>query len=242
MPGSDLDVVLFHDSDAGGRSAGPRSLPNLAFFHRLAQRVIDLLTVQTTSGRLFELDMRLRPDGSAGPLVTPLARLERYLGQSAWTFEHQALVRARPVAGGRVLARRFDAIRAEILSKPRDLEVLRDEVVAMRARIHAHKGAAEEDPKLAPGGIVDVEFMVQYLVLAWAHRHPELLRHTDNARILEAAAEVGVIHSDQARTLIEGYYALRGEVHRMLLHSDSAPSDLRDVRSRIVAIWQEVFA
>lgn len=241
-PGSDLDIVMFHDSEPSGRSRGPRSLPNLAFFHRLAQRVIDLLTLQTTSGRLFELDMRLRPDGNAGPLVTPLTRLERYLEESAWTFEHQALVRARPVAGAAELARRFEVIRAEILSKPRDLQALRAEVLAMRERIHAQKGAAEADPKLAPGGIVDIEFMVQYLVLAWAHRHPELLRYTDNARILEAAAEVGVIHSDQARILIEGYYALRGEVHRMLLHSDLAPSDLRDVRRRIVAIWQEIFA
>ena len=112
----------------------------------------------------------------------------------------------------------------------------------MRERIRAEKGAPEGDPKLAPGGIVDIEFMVQYLVLAWAHQHPELLRHTDNTRILEAAAAVGIINSDQARALIEGYYALRGEVHRMLLHSDSTPDDLLDVRSRIAAIGQEVFA
>ncbi len=241
-PGSDLDIVMFHGCDPKGHSDGPQRLPNLAVFHRLAQRVIELLTTQTTSGRLYQLDMRLRPDGGAGPLVAPLTRLERYLEESAWTFEHQALVRARPIAGSPTLARRFSGIRAAILSMPRDRRALRDQVLAMRERIRAEKGAPEGDPKLAPGGIVDIEFMVQYLVLAWAHQHPELLRHTDNTRILEAAAAVGIINSDQARALIEGYYALRGEVHRMLLHSDSTPDDLLDVRSRIAAIGQEVFA
>ena len=240
-PASDLDLVLYHGAQPQGHTDGERPLPNLAFFNRVAQRMVTLLTAQTTSGRLYEIDMRLRPDGSAGPLVSSLDRLRKYLTDSAWTFEHQALVRARPVAGSPLLAERFLALRREVLSRPRDRERLRADVLAMRERIRNQKGSRDEDAKLASGGIVDIEFMVQYLVLGASSEHPELLQFSDNTRILETAARVGLLTEAQARSLIEAYYALRGEAHRQVLHGDAPAADLAPVRERVLELERQVF-
>jgi [glutamine synthetase] adenylyltransferase / [glutamine synthetase]-adenylyl-L-tyrosine phosphorylase len=205
-PGSDLDLVFVH------------RLPeaHLGFVHRMVRRLLQVLTTRTHSGSLYEVDMRLRPSGNAGMLVSSLAAFEKYQREEAWTWEHQALVRARVVAGDATLAQAFDDVRAGVLRTTRDRDALRRDGGAMRRRSE-DTASGDADLKRPAGGIVDIEFMVQYLVLGWAHEHPELCRFTDNIRILETAARLRLIDEDRARTLKDAYLALRAERHRTAL-------------------------
>ncbi len=175
--GSDLDLVFLHDS-AGSRqiTAGPRQIDNAAFFAKLVQRIIHFLTTRTGAGDLYEVDTRLRPSGRAGLLVSAVEAFAEYQHRQAWTWEHQALARARVVAGPTALAERFQIIRREILQRERDPDVLRREVRDMRERMRAELDASTAevfDLKQGRGGIADIEFVVQYAVLANASRYPE---------------------------------------------------------------------
>lgn len=243
--GSDLDLVFLHDSDGKGATDGPRPIDTPLFFTRLGQRIIHLLTAVTPAGSLYEVDMRLRPSGNAGLLVTSLGAFADYQQQNAWTWEHQALVRARVVAGSEALASRFDQIRGAILSRKRDIPVLREDVVKMRHKMRDHLGSKEPGQdfnlKHDAGGMVDIEFLCQYAVLALAHQTPGLLVYSDNMRILDTLADSGHLPSDEAEQLKEAYLAYRSRTHRAALTGEKAvgkTGDFKAHRASVEALWR----
>jgi len=211
--GSDLDLVFLHDSEGGvQRSDGPEPLDNGLWFARLVRRFSHFMTVRTETGLLYEIDLRLRPNGSAGLLVTSVDAFEGYQRDAAWTWEHQALLRARAVHGDPALMQRFESIRQEILCRERSAQVLARSVADMRSRMLAAHGQAAEglmDLKRDPGGITDLEFVVQYLALAHAGEHPSIVRHSDNVRVLESARQAGVIDADTAEEATRLWLDLR---------------------------------
>jgi glutamate-ammonia-ligase adenylyltransferase len=243
--GSDLDLVFLHGVESGDDStdgAAPLVLP--VFFARLGQRLIHVLTAYTPAGLLYEVDMRLRPDGASGMLVSSLSAYEAYQREKAWLWEHQALVRARPVAGDRLIGERFLAIRRAILGQPRDETVLRQGILDMRQRMRQEldRSTADEiDLKQSPGGIVDIEFMVQYGVLAHAHAHPTLLDYPDNIRLLAALGDAGLMPHEDVAQLSDVYREYRCEVHRRALQEQGGTIDASrfvDERRQVLAIWQ----
>jgi glutamate-ammonia-ligase adenylyltransferase len=245
--GSDLDLVFLHDS-AGSRqlTAGPRQIDNAAFFAKLVQRIIHFLTTRTGAGELYEVDTRLRPSGRAGLLVSAFDAFAEYQHRQAWTWEHQALVRARVVAGPAALAERFQMIRREILQRERDPNILRQEVRDMRERMRAELDASTAevfDLKQGRGGIADIEFVVQYAVLANASRYPELLTYTDNIRQLDGLERCGVLSIADAARLRHAYRGLRRRIHLLKLQEQPAqiPSDVaQDERERVIRIWRRL--
>ncbi|MBV7512187.1 MULTISPECIES: bifunctional [glutamate--ammonia ligase]-adenylyl-L-tyrosine phosphorylase/[glutamate--ammonia-ligase] adenylyltransferase [unclassified Pseudomonas] len=256
--GSDLDLVFIHDGDPQAETDGPKPIDGAQFFTRLGQRIIHLLTAQTNSGQLYEVDMRLRPSGASGLLVSSLGAFARYQENEAWTWEHQALVRARVLVGSPDVGQAFEKVRAAVLGKPRDLATLRQEVSEMRAKMrdnlgskstaagtgaNAFEATAPFDLKQDAGGIVDIEFMVQYAALAWSESHPPLLRWTDNIRILEGLEEEGLMPAEDASLLREAYKAYRSAAHRQALQKDAGviPGDqFVDERRQVVRIWREL--
>jgi len=245
---SDLDMIFLHGAEQeGGVTDGARPIANEVFFARLGQRLIHILTARTGGGILYEVDTRLRPSGGSGMLVTNPAAFREYQDSHAWAWEHQALIRARPIAGDAALARVFEEIRATTLCRARDPETLRTEVAAMRARMHAAQ--APHDPgeinlKHDPGGMIDVEFMVQYAVLRWAHDHPELIRHRGNIPLLEALQARGLLNTAQAGLLRDAYHRYLGVEQRLKLMERRplvAPQELGDFPQRVRALWQEWF-
>ena len=228
--GSDLDLVFIHDADPNGMTDGPVPLDNSSFFTRLGQRIIHILTTQTPLGALYEVDMRLRPSGNSGLLVSSLKSFADYQHKSAWTWEHQALVRARPVAGDARLAEAFNALRTEVLSAPRDLDKLRTDVIEMREKMRGQltpKGTETEnnpvfDLKHGRGAIVDIEFLVQYALLRWAHEHPGIVKWTDNIRQLEALDEEQLLGHNLAQALTDAYKGFRESLHRLMLQQAPA--------------------
>lgn len=239
--GSDLDLVFIHDADTQADTDGPRPLDGASFFARLGQKIIHLLTTAMASGQLYEVDMRLRPSGASGLLVTSLPAFTQYQREHAWTWEHQALVRARVVAGDAALAARFDAVRAEVLSTARDAMKLRAEVVEMREKMRDHLAPKTgADLKHGEGGLVDIEFLVQYLTLAHAHAHPALTRWPDNVRLLETLASEGLLASGTAQSLTAAYLALRRAGHRQALANAGRLLDgdeLLAEREQVHAAW-----
>ncbi len=220
--GSDLDLVFLHAAAPGQTTGGVRPIDNTQFFARLGQRVIHILTSHTRAGRIYETDMRLRPSGSSGPLVSHIDAFAKYQRESAWTWEHQALIRARALCGDPQLRARFHRIRRDILAQPRDREQLRHDVLDMRLRLLKEKGlneAAAFDVKQGRGGIVDIEFIVQYLVLAYSHQHPNLTDWTDNVRLLVTLIDSGQIDHATAYRLREAYLTYRAAVHRLNLQN-----------------------
>ncbi|MCI0510933.1 glutamate-ammonia-ligase adenylyltransferase [Chromohalobacter marismortui] len=247
--GSDLDLVFLHDADPKGATDGAKALDNTVFFTRLGQRIIHLLTAMTPSGALYEVDMRLRPSGNAGLLVTTLEAFADYQRQQAWTWEHQALVRSRAIAGNPALCERFEAARREVLSQPRDPDTLREAVVAMRRKMRTHLGSSDQAGrqgtfhlKQDPGGMVDIEFLCQYAVLALGAETPEMLAFSDNMRILETLESVGRLPAEQARELREAYLTYRGISHRASLAKAGSQVEIADIdehRRRVRAIWAQ---
>jgi glutamate-ammonia-ligase adenylyltransferase len=242
--GSDLDMVFLHAGALGGTTDGDRPVDTSVFFARLGQRVVHMLTAPTAVGRLYEADMRLRPSGSSGLLVCPVEAFRTYQLEEAWTWEKQALVRARPIAGDAALQDRFWEIRREVLAQPRDPAALRAEIARMRGRMRAEllKTAPDEfDLKQSPGGIVDIEFLVQYLVLKGAHRHPDdLLRWTDNVRLLGALADGGLLERETAHVLRMAYLVYRSVGHKLSLRErpDRVPAErFAPLRDRVVETW-----
>lgn len=209
--GSDLDVVFLYEAAEEAHSAGPRVLDAGRWSARLAQKVVALLGTVTAAGRLFDVDVRLRPDGAKGLLVSPLPGFAEYQRQRAWTWEHQALVRARGIAGDPELQQRFEAIRASVLAQPRDGASLRDDVTSMRKRMRTEldrSDAARFDIKQGEGGLVDLEFLLQYLVLRDAGKHPELLRPRDTHGLLDAACGQGILAAETCPGLREAHAVL----------------------------------
>ncbi|WP_303856601.1 bifunctional [glutamate--ammonia ligase]-adenylyl-L-tyrosine phosphorylase/[glutamate--ammonia-ligase] adenylyltransferase [Salinicola salarius] len=246
--GSDLDLVFLYDAAPRGVTDGAKSIDNLVFFTRLGQRIIHLLTATTPSGTLYEVDMRLRPSGNAGLLVSSLDAFAEYQRNEAWIWEHQALVRARAVAGDGTLKERFEAVRREVLARERDDDELRREVVNMRLKMREHLGSGGEAReagqfhlKQDAGGLVDIEFMNQYAVLALSARTPALLEVTDNMRLMDALAESGKLPEQDARKLQAAYLAYRDASHRAALAKRGSlvsAEAFADHREHILALWR----
>jgi len=242
--GSDLDLVFLHAASEGQTSGeNIHAIANGFFYARLGQRVIHILTTHTRAGTLYDTDMRLRPSGSSGPLVSHVDAFREYLDKEAWIWEHQALVRARIVCGDPAIARHFNQTRNEILCRSRDRTGLREEIARMRDRMRNEHGGSEPgvfNIKQGRGGIVDIEFLVQYLVLLNAETHNELVQWPDNIRQLEALAEAGILTLDTSRFLKEAYLTYRAEVHRLSLQEKSAniPEEaFHDLRENVKKIW-----
>jgi glutamate-ammonia-ligase adenylyltransferase len=236
---SDLDLVYLHDDPAPG--AGE-------LYARLGQRMSTWMSTQTSAGQLFEVDLRLRPNGDSGMLVCPVAAFRDYQLQQAWVWEHQALTRARFCAGDPAVGEQFEATRIEILRQPRDLATLRDEVLAMRQRMldqHASKSDELFDIKHDRGGLIDVEFIVQYLVLGHAHRHARLCGNLGNIALLGIAAELGLIPADLADRVRSAYREFRRMQHTLRLNEGRRARVERASQSRRIAavgmLWQAVF-
>lgn len=202
--GSDLDLVFLYTADADAHSDGARSLDAQRWFARLGQKVVALLGAVTAAGRLFDVDVRLRPDGAKGLLVSSLASFADYQRERAWTWEHQALVRARSVAGDDSLCADFEAVRAETLARAREPVKLREDIVAMRRRMRAEldrSDAAVFDLKQGEGGLVDLEFLLQAVVLEQAAAQPALLVPRNTPGLIEVARRVGAFDAVTAAGL-----------------------------------------
>ncbi len=247
--GSDLDLVFLHDSRGEQQETdGSPPLDNERFFARLVQRLIHFLSIQTSSGKLYEIDTRLRPSGRAGLLVTSLDGFRRYQESEAWVWEHQALLRSRALAGSRDVCDAFERIRREILVAHIDRKKLPSEVVKMRQRMRAELSQAkpgEFDVKQDAGGVADVEFLVDYWVLAGSAEYPALVEFPDNVRQLEALERVGLVPAERCRRLKEAYLALRQRVHELALDERPrvvAGTEFVAVRAFVADVWNEVFA
>lgn len=237
--GSDLDLVfLYHPSD-------PHDPEQSVYFSRLGQRIIHMLNAHTPAGVLYEVDMRLRPSGASGLLVSSIQAYEDYQRHDAWTWELQALVRARVIAGDGMIKQRFEAIRREVLGRKRDADDLQREVREMRERMRAELSHARPgyfDIKQDKGGIHDIEFLVQYGVLLWSNRHPELLSWTDNIRILQEFGRSGLMSEEEVRVISDSYRSYRSCVHRMALQEEDAEVEAGQYaqeRAAITEIWQK---
>ena len=243
--GSDLDVVfLYDDSD----EADPDCAQDV--YGAFVRKLITWLTLRTPAGQLFDIDTALRPNGNSGLLVTSIAAFERYQqgrgSNTAWTWEHQALTRARFCAGCTDVAPRFDAVRAQVLSAARDQHALAAEVVTMRQRVlAAHRVPADVfDVKHSRGGMMDAEFAVQYLVLAHAHRHVELLDNVGNIALLQRAEAHALLPAGIGSAAAAAYRELRRAQHRARLDEQPtqfAPAALAAEREAIMALWHAVF-
>ncbi|MGC3819754.1 bifunctional [glutamate--ammonia ligase]-adenylyl-L-tyrosine phosphorylase/[glutamate--ammonia-ligase] adenylyltransferase [Acinetobacter sp. G11] len=248
--GSDLDLVFIHYISEQGDTDGIKQISGFEFAMRVAQKFMSLMTTQTLDGRVYEIDTRLRPSGEAGLLVTSLKAFEQYQLKSAWVWEHQALVRARSIAGEVSLREKFEDLRCRILTQPRDEANVRAEVLKMRQKMKDHLGSSKEQQKDGifhlkqdAGGIVDIEFMAQYAVLAWSGSNPDLAHYSDNVRILEDAAKTDRLSSADATALIQAYLRERAESHRLALANQSmqvAADDWYDTREVVCKLWQRL--
>ena len=237
---SDLDIIfLFGDDDADERAQEN--------YLRLAQRLNNWLTLRTSSGTLFDTDLRLRPSGEKGLLVSPLAAFERYEEEAAWVWEHQALTRARYCAGDAAIGAAFEAIRVRILTRERDAGTLAQEVLAMREKMHAaHPNKSGLfDVKHDRGGMIDVEFIVQFLVLAHAHRHAALTANLGNIALLKISADLGLIAAGLAERCGDAYREFRGMQHALRLNGAQyarVPPEQVAVHVQAVReLWASVF-
>ena len=235
---SDLDLVYLFDDDAMDAEEN---------YTRLSQRLNSWLSSQTPAGILFETDLRLRPNGDSGLLAVSVDAFRDYQLKNAWPWEHQALTRARFCAGDPAVGRRFEEIRVEILRLPRDLAKLKEDVVAMRRKMydaHALNSATGFALKHDPGGIIDVEFIVQYLILGHAHQYAELTGNLGNIALLRIAGELGLIDPGQARAAGNAYREYRRLQHaRRLSATPKAPIPREEVEQHIAAVttlWQAV--
>jgi glutamate-ammonia-ligase adenylyltransferase len=248
--GSDLDIVFIHNANPTKYTNGEKQVDNQVFYTRLVQRVVHIMTTMMPSGDLYEVDMRLRPEGNSGMLVTSLKAFEDYQYKSAWTWEHQALVRARVVAGSNVLADAFDCVRKDVLASV-SKEALRDAVVDMRKKMRASLASNEQGLKEEvfhlkhdAGGIVDIEFMSQYAVLKWGAEHPDMLVWSDNIRILETLERLELLDQVTVNQLIEAYKMFRIESHRKILDNQKVVLEgdevtgYQEYRQNVIKIWQ----
>jgi glutamate-ammonia-ligase adenylyltransferase len=209
---SDLDLVFVYDSAvATCESDGARPLEGVRYFARLAQRVVHWLTTQTRAGKLYDVDVRLRPDGGKGLLVVGLDAFAEYQRERAWIWETQALVRARPVAGDAQAMARFRAMRAELLARSRERPVVLEQVSSMRARWRSERDRSDAvllDLKQGAGALLDIEFIVQTLVLLHAHAAPRLLSSSNTAELIGIAGQTGIITAAQMQSLQQAHLAL----------------------------------
>ncbi len=246
--GSDLDLVFLHNSQAENQyTNGEKCVDNSVFFARLGQRIIHYLNTPTASGFLYEVDTRLRPSGGSGLLVSSIESFATYQAEQAWTWEHQALVRARGIAGDSLIMTEFDQVRQNILRQSRHIERLTADVREMRQRMRRELLTRRQhcfDLKQGVGGISDIEFIVQYLALRWANQYPSIVEHTDNLRILEALVACQRLTKATATRLADIYLSYRHRVHELNLQRLPHvvdDSEFRESRSQVAQVWQDLF-
>ncbi|MDP3701042.1 MAG: bifunctional [glutamate--ammonia ligase]-adenylyl-L-tyrosine phosphorylase/[glutamate--ammonia-ligase] adenylyltransferase [Hylemonella sp.] len=239
--GSDLDIVFVYEDEH-------EDAPEV--YALLVRKLINWLTVKTGEGDLYEIDTALRPNGSSGLLVTTFEAYANYQQQrgsnTAWTWEHQAMTRARFVLGSAALRQRFDAVRQAVIASPRDAQALRGEIVAMREKVRqAHPVHGEQfDVKHSPGGMVDAEFSVQYLVLSQSAGHPELVANVGNIALLRAAEAAGLLPTGVGSAAADAYRELRRVQHRARLNEEptQVPTEtMAGERAAVLALWKAVF-
>ena len=243
--GSDLDVVFLYD-DAG--EPDPDRAQEV--YGHFVRKLITWLTLRTAAGELFDIDTALRPNGNSGLLVTSINSFERYQvgrgSNTAWTWEHQALTRARFCAGSAALGARFDAVRRQVLAAPRDAAALQQEVTGMRDKVRAARPVKDGlyDVKHSPGGMMDAEFVVQTLVLTEAAQHPELLDNAGNIALLQRAERGGLLPPGVGEAAANAYRELRRAQHTARLDERPTqfdPAGLASERAAVLALWQAVF-
>ena len=256
--GSDLDLVFLHgaendqDMTVVSESSNtesvmkPRPIVNSVFFARLGQRLIHLLSARTAAGTLYEVDMRLRPDGASGMLVSKIKSYKEYQLNKAWVWEHQALVRARAITGDPLIIQQFNEIRINVLTQAREISGLKTEVIKMREKMRQSlsRGTTELfDIKQDEGGIVDIEFIVQFGVLAWAHEFPELCEHTDNISLLHVLQKIGTLSQTDTVNLTEAYKHYRYHLHLLALQENKGlveNSEFESQRQLVRSIWNKI--
>ncbi len=247
--GSDLDMVFLYDcADTNALTNGEKPLPCSQFYVRLGQKIRHILDTKLLAGELYEVDMRLRPNGDSGGLVTLLSSYEPYLTQQAWTWELQALVRSRYIAGDKHIQEQFSILRQRVLSLPRELSALKTDVHDMRKKMReslATKSADTFDLKQSAGGIVDIEFIVQFGVLSIAHQAPEkMTKYTDNIRLIDCLNAQDFISQESSDTLKRAYCAYRDAGHKRVLQGDKAlvaAKYFADLRAQVTQIWDKIF-
>jgi glutamate-ammonia-ligase adenylyltransferase len=241
---SDLDLIFLHDSIGEQQETdGQSPVDNQIFFLRYAQRVIHLLSMHSAAGRLYEVDVRLRPSGKGGMLVTNIDSFRRYQFEEAWTWEHQALLHARAVAGDPDLMQRIDTTRSQVLQHAVRRADLQQRVREMRERMRrelSSAAAGEFDLKQDRGGIADIEFLAQYWALRWAVEHPPVVYFSDTIRQLESVASAALVSQETVDQLVRAYRHYRGLAHRRSLESLPAvvpDAQCRAERGAVAVIW-----
>ncbi len=243
--GSDLDMVFLHDyADDNAVTDGTTPIDSGLFYLRLARKIRHILDTKMLSGVLYEVDLRLRPDGDSGLLVSHIDHYEDYLKNHAWTWEHQALVRGRFLTGDSSLKTAFEAIRNRVLALPRDYEQLKTQVRDMRNKMREHltnQQADIFDLKQSRGGIADIEFIVQFGILAETSKNPALAAYTDNIRLLEGLKQQGFVSANDAAILKQAYCSYRDYGHHQILQGHNATADsseFAELRTKVEQIWQ----
>uniref|UniRef100_UPI0010BFDE25 bifunctional [glutamate--ammonia ligase]-adenylyl-L-tyrosine phosphorylase/[glutamate--ammonia-ligase] adenylyltransferase n=1 Tax=Salinimonas lutimaris TaxID=914153 RepID=UPI0010BFDE25 len=245
--GSDLDLVFIHNAPRSAVTNGKKQIEAQQFYIKLAQRVMHLLSTTTLFGQLYETDLRLRPSGAAGLLCCHIDGFETYQHNEAWTWEHQALVRARGVAGDKALLNSFDDVRKRVLTLNRDKVKLAEDVTSMRQKMRAHLDGGKADTvdlKQCEGGITDIEFMAQYWVLAHASDNPSLTVYPDNLRILDAVSQAGLLETGEVAELQNAYLTLRDYYHQLTLADSKyaqASDTLDALRNKVRTRWKLLF-
>lgn len=242
---SDIDIVFIYNAESGVTAGGRKSIESIRFYSNLGQRIVNALTMHTPAGNLYGADMRLRPGGSSGMIVSHVDMFEDYIMNQAWTWEHQALIRARPIAGDKYICRRFNEIRHAALTRKREPLELKKEVSDMRERMRRERMKTVKDGfhlKQSRGGIVDIEFLVQFLVLENASRYPEICRWTDNVRLIESLNALGIIRKESAVFLKNTYLEMRKTIHRLNLQESSSQVEemlFKEEAQKVKALYDE---
>jgi glutamate-ammonia-ligase adenylyltransferase len=256
---SDLDLVFLHDSQGerqetegvrpgANRAETARPIDNQVFFVRLAQRIVHLLTMHSAAGRLYEVDVRLRPSGKGGMLVTNIRAFAEYQRKEAWTWEHQALLHARSVAGAPELRAEFESVRLDVLSNHVRRDTLRTEVRTMRERMRKELSRATEgqfDIKQDAGGVADIEFLAQYWALRWAKDYPPVVMFSDTIRQLESVASADLVPQVTVDLLIVAYQAYRARTHHLSLMNEAPlvpATEFATERAGVTRIWNRAMA
>ncbi|MGM0643020.1 MAG: bifunctional [glutamate--ammonia ligase]-adenylyl-L-tyrosine phosphorylase/[glutamate--ammonia-ligase] adenylyltransferase [Thermodesulfobacteriota bacterium] len=241
---SDIDLIFIHSGSQGQATVGEKPIEVSVFYSNLGQRIVNVLTMHTPAGKLYGADMRLRPRGQAGTIVSHVDALKGYLEDEAWTWEMQALIRARPVSGDTGLQKEFNRIRTGIIRKERDPDELAKNVREMRERMRKEHLKVKKgffDIKQGRGGIVDIEFIVQYLVLKESHSHPGLVLWTDNVRLLETLESEQIISKTECARLKEAYLAMRKAIHRLNLQEkehEVPDTHFSEMKKNVVSIYE----
>ncbi|MCP3873528.1 MAG: bifunctional [glutamate--ammonia ligase]-adenylyl-L-tyrosine phosphorylase/[glutamate--ammonia-ligase] adenylyltransferase [Desulfobacteraceae bacterium] len=242
---SDIDIVFLHKGNSGITNGKAKQIDTIGFYSNMGQRIIHFLTMHTSAGTLYGADMRLRPGGDSGMIASHIDAFEDYMGDQAWTWEHQALIRARFVAGDTSLCSRFEEIRNKILKNKRIGKSLKKDVHDMRERMREERLKSKIDffdLKQSQGGIVDIEFLVQYLILKNAHIFPDIIFWTDNMRLIESLDAEGIITGCESERLQDAYVAMRKAIHRLNLQEKSQQIPLThfsELRDHVIKIYDK---